>query len=283
MDITNKPCVEGNLGKAQNIMLDILKAVDTICRKNNLTYWLEGGTLLGAVRHKGFIPWDDDVDIAMPREDYEKFISIAKKELPDNLFLQTSYTDLEYDMPWMKVRHNNSEIVEYKIGNYHNGLFIDIFPFDYYRDVEGYINSKKRFKFIYRTLILVKEPFEKVTNKKILIKNTLKFFTKVILFPFTFMSKRKIFNKIYALRDKYVGKYGAKDSEILGYGIDTVFWNFSIEKNSVFPLKELSFEDGSFYVPGNYDAYLTKLFGDYMKLPEEKDRIPHNLEIIIKE
>ncbi|MBU3220701.1 LicD family protein [Clostridium algidicarnis] len=274
---------DSNLQKAQRRMLEILKDVDKMCRENHISYWLDSGTLLGAARHKGFIPWDDDIDIVMPRADYERFKLIAKEKLPKHLFLQTNYSDLEYDMLWTKVRDNNSEIVEYKIGNYHNGLFIDIFPMDDYTDTDKYLKYKKKFNSTYRTLILVKEPFEKVKSKKIFIKNIIKFFAKVVLFPFTFMEKKKVFDYIYKKRDKYIEKSKGTDTDIIGYSMEVAYWNFYIEKKNIFPLTEIQFEDGIFYAPGNYDAYLTKLFGNYMELPPENERIPHNLELIIKE
>ena len=108
---------ELNLRDAQIIMLNILKEIDKICKKHNLIYFLDGGTLLGAVRHKGFIPWDDDVDIGMPREDYRKFLKIAQKELPDYLFLQTFETDKYYDIYQVpsKVRDNRTLIFEHNV------------------------------------------------------------------------------------------------------------------------------------------------------------------------
>jgi len=113
-------------------MLRMLKIIDYLCRKHNLHYWLCFGTLLGAIRHKGFIPWDDDLDICMMREDYEKFIKIAQKEFPDDLFIQTRETDPLYDylpLP-CKVRDKKSLIIAEGMTDkkYHQGLFVDIFP-----------------------------------------------------------------------------------------------------------------------------------------------------------
>lgn len=119
-----------NIAAAQKVMLDILIEVHKICVKHNITYWLEAGTLLGAVRHKGFIPWDDDIDISMPREDYEKFLEIAQRELPSDLFLQTNKTDPEYSREITKVRKLNTLLIETgETGNenYCHGIFIDIF------------------------------------------------------------------------------------------------------------------------------------------------------------
>ena len=118
------------LRKAQLIMLDELIEVDRICKKYNISYWLDSGTLLGAVRHKGFIPWDDDIDICMLQEDYEKFFSIAKKELNDKYFLQVKETDEMTTSPYMKVRHRDSILIEENFTEkekFHQGIFLDIF------------------------------------------------------------------------------------------------------------------------------------------------------------
>ena len=99
------------LRNAQLKMVEILEAIDNICQKHDIKYWLCYGTLLGAVRHKGFIPWDDDCDICMMREDYEKFSKYAN-ELPSNLFLQTNETDSNYSKKIIKIRMNNTKLVE---------------------------------------------------------------------------------------------------------------------------------------------------------------------------
>lgn len=127
------------IAAAQKVMLEILQEIHKICVENNLTYWLEAGTLLGAVRHKGFIPWDDDSDVSMPRADYEKFLKIAQEKLPEDMFLQTQDTDKEYPLSWAKIRKNGTLLVETgETGNekYHHGIFVDIFPYDYYESEE---------------------------------------------------------------------------------------------------------------------------------------------------
>lgn len=90
--------------KLQKIELEILKKIDEVCKKHNIKYWIDSGTLLGAVRHKGFIPWDDDIDIAMLREDYEKFLKVAQKDFGNEYFLQTKNTDKKYPLFYAKVR-----------------------------------------------------------------------------------------------------------------------------------------------------------------------------------
>ena len=124
------------VASAQKIMLEILQEVHKICVANDITYWIEAGTLLGAKRHKGFIPWDDDIDIAMPRKDYNKFLKIAQEKLPQDMFLQNKETEPDYYLPFSKIRKNNTLLIETgETGeeNYHHGIFIDIFPFDNYK------------------------------------------------------------------------------------------------------------------------------------------------------
>ena len=120
------------LRKAQLIMLDMLIGFDAICKKHQLQYWLDSGTLLGAVRHQGFIPWDDDIDLSMPVEDYNKFLKIAKSELSSEIFLQTSQADKNFKFDYIKLRSNKASIVEFhekdKQIKYHQGVFVDVFP-----------------------------------------------------------------------------------------------------------------------------------------------------------
>ncbi|ENG1228204.1 LicD family protein, partial [Salmonella enterica subsp. enterica] len=134
--------MDKTLRAAQLKMLVILDEIDRICRLNNIDYWLDAGTLLGAKRHGGFIPWDDDIDICMKREDYNKFISVCNIHLDkNNFFLQTAYSDkyyVDYNTP-CKVRMNKTKIIEKNEMQYnyydmrsHHGLFVDIFPYDKY-------------------------------------------------------------------------------------------------------------------------------------------------------
>ena len=128
--------MEEKLRQLQLIQLEILKFFDNFCREHNLKYSLYAGSLLGAIRHHAFIPWDDDLDICMLREDYNRFIQIAPLEFPTDIFLQTQETDPSYDylpLP-CKVRDKNSLIISEGMENqkYQQGLFIDIFPTDRY-------------------------------------------------------------------------------------------------------------------------------------------------------
>lgn len=132
------------LRQLQKTELSILKRFKQICDKHHLRYYLYGGTLLGAVRHEGFIPWDDDVDVCMPYSDYEIFLNVAKKELGEDYFLQTSESDKHFVAPFAKIRLNNSTFLDSKFAKRHinHGIWIDIFPLIYTSDLIA--NKQKR-------------------------------------------------------------------------------------------------------------------------------------------
>ena len=120
------------LRDVQLVELEILIKFAEICEKNNLRYFLDGGTLLGAIRHKGFIPWDDDIDLGMPREDYEKFMEVGQRELGNDYFVQHRATDRNCPFDFMKIRKQNTVFLEWNKRNIemHHGIFIDVFPYD---------------------------------------------------------------------------------------------------------------------------------------------------------
>lgn len=123
------------------IQLDILKQILDICNRHQLRIWMAGGSLLGTVRHRGYVPWDDDIDLMMPRADYEQFCSIAPHEMPDDLFLQTQYSDPAFHLSMAKVRKNGTAAIDRNegiFGNaYHMGIFVDIFPLDVFPTKES--------------------------------------------------------------------------------------------------------------------------------------------------
>ncbi len=246
--------------QAQKLMLEILLEIDKICRKHNLKYWLDSGTLLGAVRHKGFIPWDDDLDICMPIEDYDKFLKIAPNELPDFLFLQTKETDPYYKRDFAKVRSNRGRIVEKIEGEnerYNQGIYIDIFPSITIKNTKFH---KLLHQILLRAKLRISEGWLDLNKfRKHFIRN---FFIKLV---------RKMHQGWDLEKDLLVVR-GAEFAEYI----------FSLHIKDLLPLKELEFEGYSFLAPHNPDAYLKILYGNtYMKFPPVKDRKPHSKKIEI--
>ena len=156
--LTNK-----ELKKLQKIELELLIEFDRICNKHNLKYVLVGGTLIGAIRHKGFIPWDDDIDISMPRNDYNKFIEIQKKELNHNkYYFQSMETNKNFGLPFGKLRRKDSIYCESTcpIARNEQGIWIDIFPIDKISDnkILAFLDFFK--VFYYKSIIAFKQNFK---------------------------------------------------------------------------------------------------------------------------
>ena len=156
------------LRQVQLKQLEIAKEIKKICDENEIKYFLDSGTLLGAVRHKSFIPWDDDLDIGMLRDDYEKFINIAPQKLSNNFILQTWKTDEEYANAFAKIRMKNTLYIESSTNgnNMNHGIFIDVFPYDTY--------PNKKYQRFYQGIMLTF--YKRILKVKC---NYLKFFIKM--------------------------------------------------------------------------------------------------------
>ena len=250
-----------NLRALQLRELEILKAIDRVCRKHNLHYWLDSGTLLGAVRHGGFIPWDDDVDICMPLEEIPRFMEVAKDELPEDFFVQTRETDPSCRQTYPKVRDAHSvifESVDDLTAPYSKGLFVDIFPMiDYPRISRKHIRKWAK-GYCRSNAILHKQ-------------HCYSWRSTAELFYFGML------RAYYGLRWNMACRLHPKGPH---YGtIISCSGNGNMHlHSSVFPLTEIAFEGQQFLAPHDADAYLRDLFGDtYMQLPPEEQRQSHAL------
>ena len=254
---------------------NILDRVVNILDKYNLRYFLIYGTLLGAIRHKGFIPWDDDIDIAMPRPDYEKLQEIVRndKELLGNNMYFHSYELGNLNMPYTKVYNYNIRIDDWRYNDkYEKYLWIDIFPIDGFpsddKKVEKMFKKASRWR---KILMYRKMVFKFLLSQKSFYKNVLKFFSKIIfsIFPSRFASKRIIsINK----KNKY------EDCDFVG---DFVWGDGPQEKVEKYLYEEyidVEFEGSKYKGLKHYDKYLSKTYGDYMKLPPEEKRKTHSFK-----
>lgn len=259
---------ESQLKKLQAELVDLLVEFDRICNKHDIPYFLYGGTLLGAIRHKGFIPWDDDIDVAMFRDDYNKFKSIVAKELnKKKYFFQSQQTDKFYNWVFARLRKNNT--VYKRVGQehlkYHDGIFIDIFPLD---DISE--NKLKQNFTLYICKLCKKALWAPIGIRygKNLIHRSV--FKMMNLIP------RRILIKIY----EYVAIKFNKDETTLiaSHNAFSIVLKKEWYKNSV----EVEFEGLKFNSPVQYHQFLEARYGDYMELPPKEDRIGHHYVSYIK-
>lgn len=262
-----KTISQEDLKKLHEVQVEILKDIDKFCQEHNITYFLIAGTLLGAIRHKGFIPWDDDIDIGMLRSDYEKFIKSYPSDKNNKYFVQTLETDPNYWHSYAKIRKKNTFMNEAKIAslNLNKEIFVDLFPFDNVKD-GGYDKIKYRANIIkvIRESIYVKRKI--ITLRDCRIK-----FLSAIFFIFPVKTLYKFQKKLMMKYDKiettnvacYIGEYQTR--------------NEYLKKDVFLPVKKQEFEGEMFNAINKPEVYLEQIYGDYMKLPPKEKRVAHGV------
>jgi len=257
---------EIELKGVQTIEKDVLAHFVQICEKYNFKYFITYGTLIGVVRHKGFIPWDDDIDVFMPRNDYDEFNRVASAELPDYLFLQNRKTDPEYLGGFTKIRNSNTTFIEtnYMYKKMNQGIYIDIFPLDYCPSTRLgnlIMDCKKKLLFLRtRSEIVVVE--DAIRHKKC-ISGLIQLASYIL----------KLFypniDKMFSRTEKYLRNIKDNDCVCNFYAYVSKYrFPKAWFKDGI----QMKFEDIDVIAPENYDAFLKYLYDDYMKLPPEKDR-----------
>lgn len=253
----------------QSKLIDMFGWFHDICESNNLTYYALGGTALGAVRHNGFIPWDDDIDVGMPRPDYEKLISLSEKINCNGKYLIEYPADKkDFVYPFIKIYDTHTTLVENKRYKPKRGLFIDVFPIDGIGNSEE--ESLQNFRKINKQINMLGTRVNGFRKGRKLYKNIAVFLSRLI--PEYIFDTRKLISKtermckanLYADCRFVVNAYGAwKEKEIS-------------EKAWFEERKQCHFEGKTIYIPGEYHKYLTKMYGDYMKLPPIEKRVTHH-------
>ena len=238
---------------AKKVELRILRIFDRICKANNLTYCLACGTLLGAVRHKGFIPWDDDIDVHMPLDDYYKFIKIANRDLPEEIGF---YYGADTQCGFGKLIDRRSYYLDATVQttvNAPSGIFIDIFPVRRYRS--GWLHYKTTM--IVSHGILRSSLWGRVTLVNLFRRWFWRIVNSLILYPLDWLNSSK-FGKVAAMPQRM---WGSIKAEVLPE------WPF--------PTSLVRFEGFDFPAPRNVKLYLQARYGDYMILPPPEKRVVH--------
>lgn len=256
------------LRQCQLVQLHLLHVADEICKQNKIPYFLCGGTLLGAIRHNGFIPWDDDLDIAVPKKHFKKFAQIMEQELPKDVYLQTPRKDPGIGMPFYKLRDAYSFYCEQRndlTTSDNNGIFIDVFPFE---DMPG---------------------LGYWTNY--LFMRALAFFWRRAVWLRTFSRKGALYG-IVGSSAALICIIGHKITRLALSAVKLVApctyfcdsgetgFSFFYKKKDIFPLQHHVFEDGTFPVPKNPDEYLTTIYGDWRQPPPPEKRPPSHAHLI---
>lgn len=252
--------VDENRKKNWAVELDLLFKFDAVCKKYNLKYFLMYGSLLGAVRHNGFIPWDDDLDVAMLREDYEKFIQLSS-EFDKPYFLQTPYTDEEYFFSFAKLRNSNTTAMSkmFIYQNYNKGIFIDIFPIDNFDET----NADERYKRI-KFLGMENSTYMRRKNPNLDEKNILRVKNHSGIKPLD------AYEEIQSLAQCTENS----NSE----NVSLAVWTVYDMKRMIY--KRSDFEEALYWevegikvpIPCGYKNILKTLYGDYMQLPPIQER-----------
>lgn len=256
-----------DLEKLHGHLLSALLEVDRICRAHGIRYFITGGTMLGAVRHKGFIPWDDDLDVAMRRDEYEKFLAAARSDLSARFFLQTNRTDAQYALPFCKLRVNGTRFIN--AGelpqDIHHGAFIDVFPMD--AAPAGKLARLVHDKTVYfmKMALLARSRFDPrgtVGGAKQLVFKVLRVLVKpfalATLSRWTERAMRAWEGKPTEWVVNHCGTYGYRREAVPAAFLEA-FVELPFEGHAVFTLKD-------------WDAYLTQIYGDYMQPPPEGKR-----------
>ncbi|NLD47568.1 MAG: LicD family protein [Clostridiaceae bacterium] len=252
-----------NSEQLKEIQLEILNEVHSFCEKNEIKYYLTYGTLLGAIRHKGYIPWDDDIDICMPRPDYEKFAKSFNKNQSRYKFVSYEI-DKKFLYRYGKVMDTTTRVIEDARINYELGINIDIFPIDGINDDLSLLKKQ----IMLRRFIDFK--VVKISKRNSFVNNLVLFIGRIIVSPVTvgFLVNKMITN---------AKSYSYEEAQKVCCVVMGTKLNKPVPKEYFAERKLVDFENFKFYVPIGYDAYLRSVFGDYMKLPPEDKRATHHL------
>lgn len=262
-----------DLRKVQLVQLEIAKEIKRICEDNGISYWLDAGSLLGAVRHNGFIPWDDDLDIGMLRRDYERFLQIAPMKLKKEYqLMEWKLTPESHYTPFAKVRKLGTIYQEARdTRGKNNGIYVDIFPYDVFPIDQKDQKWQRNKVDLLKKVIAVKhgdKPWKRINETNWI--QFAKYIPIIILSWFTPEKAKDYFDEVHQKFNEQKGfsHYSITDAERYGQWL--------VKRECLETLAPLPFEDDLFFCPVEFDKYLTDIYGDYMQFPPvEKRELGH--------
>lgn len=272
VDLDDSSLFGYTLQEIHEVLLEILKAVDRICRKHGISYFLEAGSALGAYRYQGMLPCDDDIDIAMLRDDYEHFLAVAKNELPEGLLLQEMSVGSQYPYPYAQVVKDHTCFVRYDFRklNMHLGIHIDVAPLDNVSQESSL--QKEQFERVRRITKLIRskmlpEYFESRNPFKKLIVNGRYYLLKLVPLRVLMRRQWKEFTRYNCSDTGYVGDLCTHYKKIIVF-----------EKKCLLPAGSLKFSGEEYPVPRDIDYYLGIMYDDYKTVsPRETGSVKYNL------
>ena len=263
------------LKRLQKVELGILKEFDQICRKNGLEYFMCGGSAIGIVRHGGFIPWDDDIDVGMSRYDYDKFLEIASKEYSDKYTIVNNETNPYF--PLMNTRWGLNG-TEFKTNDLKDipgefGIFLDIFCFDNIPDDDKLMRKQGTMAWLFSKFTVlcgVKKPVLYYSGLKAKILKVIFYVAHYILKIFRFSSRF-----FYKKAIKYALEYKDEDTKRIAYMFDPKRFTSIVNRDDIYPIKNTKFNGINVMIPNRIEKYLEVRYGDYMTLPSVDERHTH--------
>lgn len=251
----------------KHIQNEILDVFAEFCVQNDLHYWIDCGTLLGAVRHKGYIPWDDDIDVGMLRKDYEKLIALFNNSRKGRYLFKSIETDKDYPFAFGKILDTSTVMYEPDKKGIRHSINIDVFPYDDAPDDKRRLKRMYLRRDVYKSLRLMQLGILK-PNGSILKQMSIKIISNVLkIFPQNFFTKKILNNaKRYDGKNNYVGDFTST-----GY----IYCDKAIFSSFV----QLEFEGRWYSAPVGYDKWLKSMYGDYMRLPPEEERVSNHFFI----
>lgn len=248
----------------KDILLEIMDEIDRFCNEFELNYYLAYGSLIGAVRHNGFIPWDDDIDIVMFRNDYEKFLKMFNESRSDSYKVVSMHNEYKFDLAFAKVCDMRTKIIDGGEDPADIGVNIDIFPIDY-----GSSDLKQVKKLLHKVRFLklmVKAKSSKKRDDRRLVE-------KILITAVKPISRHKLLVCINSMIQAYKAK---EDSAYCANMTTLPYGDREIVRTEWFRERiKVSFENRLYYAPKNYNAILNHIYGEYMKLPPEEKRVAH--------